>query len=394
MPRFLPCWLPRQASRNWLTFTSCALALGCAVFACSSELEGDDGNEPPPFSGSGAPSSSAPNAVPSSTTPTPSNTVPGQVGANGDQPLPMGSVNNNTNNGNGYGSGSGGSGTGGSAATGAAGGSMVPNDPDPSGSGGTGNVTPPPQPTATQEPTQPTPTQQPTQQPPVQPPPLGGGLFLSDDFEGGMDPAWTVSNNGGGSIVIDTTRGANGSASSLRVTGGGFHIMLQYALPALVRTNNEFYGRVYLRVDSGINGSADSGHFIWLEAGSTTNDQNEMRIGYNINLLQVNHFGGPPGGDQDIRDRNRQIAPGSFHCLQFFMDNNPEQLQVWLDGTETALSTTNFTAQRPGAEGNGTPLNDWIPPLDTFRMGWELNGGGRVIWYDDVALGTQMVPCL
>lgn len=222
---------------------------------------------------------------------------------------------------------------------------------------------------------------------------FGEGLFFADDFEAGIGAAWRNTSNSG-TIVQDTTRGANGTSSSIRVDGnGGFHTMLQFALPDSVRTANQFYGRVHLRVDQ----MPGQGHFVWVEAGSAVgdflqgNDQNEMRIGYNLGLLQVNHYGGPNGGDQDIRDRNRQLTPGVWHCLQFFMNGNPEALQVWLDDEETALSTTNFTAQREGAEGNTTALVDWMPPFDAIRFGWEL--GSSTIWYDEVALGDTLPAC-
>jgi polysaccharide lyase-like protein len=218
---------------------------------------------------------------------------------------------------------------------------------------------------------------------------LGGGVFFADTFESGLNPAWTQSNNGGGSIAIDTSGGANASAASVRIVSGGFHIMLQYALPDAVRTNNSFYGRAFVRVEADPGGN----HIVWIEAGTAMNDSHEMRIGYNLGLLQVNHFGGPNGGDQDIRDRNRQLTPNTWHCVQFFMNGNPEELQVWLDGTETALSTDNFTAQGEGAEGNTTPLNDWMPAFEVVRFGWELNGGGKAISFDNVALGNEFIEC-
>lgn len=58
---------------------------------------------------------------------------------------------------------------------------------------------------------------------------------------------------------------------------------------------------------------------------------------------------------------------------------------------ETALSTTNFTARREGAEGNTTALADWMPPFDAIRFGWEL--GSSTIWYDEVALGDTLPAC-
>ena len=59
-------------------------------------------------------------------------------------------------------------------------------------------------------------------------------------------------------------------------------------------------------------------------------------------------------------------------------------------GEETALSTTNYTAG-PGAQGNGNAVADFIPPLEAFRIGWELQNG--TVWFDDVALANARIGC-
>lgn len=222
-----------------------------------------------------------------------------------------------------------------------------------------------------------------------------GEVFFSDNFENDRSSEWEELINGGGSIVVDSTRGAKGTQGSIKIDGAsGFHTMIQYLLPDVVRANNQFYGRAYLRVDT----EPGTNHYVWIEAGSAVsgssfqgNDINEMRIGYNLGMLQINHYGGPSGGDQDIRDKNVKLQAGRWHCMQFFMNGDPEEIRVWLDNEETALSTTNFTAQREGSEGNTTALTDWMPPFDAIRFGWEL--GGATIWYDEIALGTEMMPC-
>ncbi|MET0413311.1 MAG: hypothetical protein ABW217_18535, partial [Polyangiaceae bacterium] len=175
---------------------------------------------------------------------------------------------------------------------------------------------------------------------------------------------------------------------SVRINGNGvFHTMLQLALPAAVRQTNQFFARAFVRVDQ----TPGNGHFVWIEAGTTANDSHEIRFGSNIGLLQINQFGGPNGGDRDIRDRGRQLVANEWHCIEIFFDGAPETMQVFMDEQETALSTTNFTAQRPNSEGNGTALNDWMPPFDAIRFGWELQG--NTIWYDEIALGSSRIGC-
>lgn len=217
--------------------------------------------------------------------------------------------------------------------------------------------------------------------PPGEPPPAG--FFLVDDFEGGRDPQWTESKNGNGAITLDTTIG-NNSSSSIRIdANNAFHTMLQFALPQAVRDANEVYGRVFLRLAT----NPSPAHYVWLEVGTAVNEGHEMRLGHNVGQLQSNHW---LNGEQDIRDQSRALVANTWYCLEFFMSNNPDELRVWLDGTETALSTTNYVAG-PGAQGNGNAVADFIPPLEAFRIGWELQNG--TIYFDDVALASQQIGC-
>jgi hypothetical protein len=348
--------------------------LALLALACSAPDSGDIDDELPEFSGmsGGAGASSTPNPAGSNGGSGQSNPVPGNEQMPGNLPVGSnggtGSVSpsNGTAGSNPGTAGSGNPGVAGAGGTnGAAGSSMVGTAgngsmPNPGGAGGGGGEDPPEV--------------------------LPGGFYLIDDFEGGRDPQWTESEVGGGAgnFTIDTAIGANGSSSSIRVdSNNAFHTMLQFALPQAVRDTNEVFGRVYLRLAA----TPNAAHFIWVEVGTAQNDQHEMRLGHNVGQLQSNHF---LNGEQDIRDQSRALVANQFYCLEFQMDNNPEQLRVWLDGEETALSTTNYTAG-PGAQGNGNAVADFIPPLEAFRIGWELQNG--TVWFDDVALANARIGC-
>jgi hypothetical protein len=349
--------------------------LALLALACSAPDSGDIDDELPEFSGlpGGAGASSTPNPAGANGGSGPSNSVPGSNEQTpGNLPVASTGGSGSVSPGNGT-AGSSNPGTAGSGnpgvagaggANGAAGSSMVGTAgdgsmPNPGGAGGGGGEDPPEV--------------------------LPGGFYLIDDFEGGRDPQWTESEVGGGAgnFTIDTAV-ANGPGSSIRVdSNNAFHTMLQFALPQAVRDTNEVFGRVFLRLAATPNGA----HFIWVEVGTAQNDQHEMRLGHNVGQLQSNHF---LNGEQDIRDQSRQLVADQWYCLEFQMDNNPEQLRVWLDGEETALSTTNYTAG-PGAQGNGNAVADFIPPLEAFRIGWELQNG--TVWFDDVALANARIGC-
>jgi hypothetical protein len=359
-------------TRGWVRLSAlCAwVALGC-----SAPSESGDGDDVPDDAGplntgtvgsgagSGNVAPASPNPAPA--TPVPANPPPGNSNeVPGNPPIANGGASG-TGNPNLP------SATGGSAMVGAAGNGGTASTPNPpAGTGGASGSGP-----GTPEP------------PPAEPPVvLPGGFFLIDDFEGGRDPAWTESEVGGGAgnFTIDTSLGANGSSSSIRIdSNNAFHTMLQFALPQAVRDANEVFGRVFLRLPA----TPSAAHFIWVEVGNTTNDQHEMRLGHNVGQLQSNHF---LNGEQDIRDQGRQLVANTWYCLEFQMANNPDELRVWLDGTETALSTTNYTAG-PGAQGNTNPVADFIPPLEAFRIGWELQNG--TVFFDDVALANARIGC-
>lgn len=380
-----------------LASAACSAGLVVLALACGVSDSSFDENGVPEYTGALTPPSrgvaGAPGAVGSSgngsnagsPTPSGSNEGPGSL------PVANGTANSGAANGGAANSGAanGGAANGGAAnggaANGAGGSAMVgpasagatSAPADPNGGAGSGNPGTPPVDAV------PPPVQPPPQAPP---PVLPGGFYLIDDFEGGRDPQWTESEVGGGAgtFTIDTAVGANGSRSSVRIdSNNAFHTMLQFALPQAVRDANEVFGRVYLRLAA----APSQGHFIWVEVGSTMNDQHEMRLGHNVGRLQSNHF---LNGEQDIRDQNRQLVANQWYCLEFSMDNNPEQLRVWLDGEETALSTTNYTAGA-GAQGNTNPIADFIPILDAFRIGWELQNG--TVWFDDVALANARIGC-
>jgi hypothetical protein len=348
----------------------------CAWVAlgCSAPSESGDGDEVPDYAGpqnTGTAGSGAGSGNVTPGAPSPGNPAPGAPSA-ANPATGSNEVPGNPPIANGGASGTGNpSGTGGSAMIGVAGNGGTASTPNPpagtGGASGSGPVTPEP--------------------PPAEPPVvLPGGFFLIDDFEGGRDPAWTESEVGGGAgnFTIDTSLGANGSSSSIRIdSNNAFHTMLQFALPQAVRDANEVFGRVFLRLAATPSGA----HFIWVEVGNTTNDQHEMRLGHNVGQLQSNHF---LNGEQDIRDQGRQLVANTWYCLEFQMANNPDELRVWLDGTETALSTTNYTAGA-GAQGNTNAIADFIPPLEAFRIGWELQNG--TVYFDDVALANARIGC-
>jgi hypothetical protein len=218
----------------------------------------------------------------------------------------------------------------------------------------------------------------------------GGGAnnaLFSDGFEGAsIDTAkWTPRLNGQGMLTIDTSQKHSGN-SSLRVQCNNAYstLLAKEGAPIFPAPNNTYFGRVWFYVPAPL----PTDHVIWLESGVVANDQHEVRIGMHLGYGQINLW---QNGEVDIREPTAPMRPDAWICLEFRM--GPDVLEIWMDGTRVdGLSTTNWVAANQ-ANGNQTPRSNWSPMHAAFRLGWELNGNTRQIWYDDVALGHARIGC-
>jgi hypothetical protein len=214
----------------------------------------------------------------------------------------------------------------------------------------------------------------------------GSAPLFTDDFEAAtISTKWTPRINGGGTFTLDTSH-KHGGNQSLHVTpNNGYSTLLAVeGSPVFPAPNNTFFGRVWLLVPT----LPATNHVIWLEAGDVTNDTHEVRIGMNLGYLQTNLYF---NGEVDLRDPAATMTANSWMCIEFQM--GPDQLVVWLNGTQsTAVSTTNWAQIGNGMNGGGAARSGWSPTYAAFRLGWELNAGTD-IWYDDVALGYSRIGC-
>jgi hypothetical protein len=186
-------------------------------------------------------------------------------------------------------------------------------------------------------------------------------------------------------LTIDTSRKHSGN-SSLRVQCNNAYstLLAKEGAPIFPAPNNTYFGRVWFYVPTPL----PTDHVIWLESGVTANDQHEVRIGMHLGYGQINLW---QNGEVDIREPTAPMRPDAWICLEFRM--GPDVLEIWMDGARVdGLSTTNWVAANQ-ANGNQTPRTNWSPTHAAFRLGWELNGNTREIWYDDVALGHARIGC-
>jgi hypothetical protein len=179
------------------------------------------------------------------------------------------------------------------------------------------------------------------------------------------------------------------SSKSLHVNpNNAFHTMAMVkGAPVFPLTGGVLYGRAYVR----ISGAMPSNHTIWIEAGSVMNDVAETRIGANIGAMDINRW----PGDTEQRAPSAKLTAGQWQCLEWMFDQQNSVASVWLDSNEiTDLHVTNWVAPMQQNGNNSTPILNWAPDYEAIRFGWELNGSGGEIWFDDVALGYTRIGCL
>ncbi len=215
----------------------------------------------------------------------------------------------------------------------------------------------------------------------------GTAPIFSDNFEGtALNSKWIPKINGSGTFTLETAQ-KHGGAQALKVsTKNGYSTLLAFEDSSIFPApDNTFYARVWFLVPT-LPGNA---HVIWLEAGDTTNDTHEVRIGMNLGFLQTNLW---LNGEVDLRDPAQPLKANTWQCIEFKMGK--DDLVVWLDDVELpAISTKNWTAYGANNQnGGGTARTNWSPTYKSFRLGWELNAGPE-IWFDDVALSHSRIRC-
>ncbi len=178
-------------------------------------------------------------------------------------------------------------------------------------------------------------------------------------------------------ITLDSTV-RHGGKTSLKVdSNNNFISMLGVATPGPT-----FWGRVYLRSATDI----QSGHNTYVAATDGNGDPNngeQIRIGEHQCQLEVNRRTDDKeklsNGGTYMCSGGTKLLANTWYCLEFFYDGPNSALRVFVDKTEiTSLAVT-----------------DWGPyTYKMFKFGFEkYHGLDKTLWYDDLALGTERIPC-
>jgi len=223
------------------------------------------------------------------------------------------------------------------------------------------------------------------------------GVFLCDDFESSVSGTlpnterWKVDLINSESVLVDSGE-AHSGRNSVKVLGNGYRAFLRpvHGLPTL---DNSLYLRVFVRSSTAMG----SGHSTYVEAGKNAMDEHELRVGYHYKMLEVNLMPGDPeqlssGRDYDDGTPGLQFAPNTWYCLEVHFDGQHSEARVWVNDTEILpLHVTNWN---PNMKDGFRNLTDWAPSYASVGIGYEkYSGDPAILWYDDIALGTQRIGC-
>lgn len=330
-------------SRFVFRFAAPTALLASSLFACGSSTENPLGSGGAPATG-GAPISSG-------------GAASGGAATGGSAPASGGALN------------SGGSSTGGSpSSSGGAGpstgGAEAGGSPSAGGSDGTGGSAP-----------------------------SGGSsnqdLLFFSDFESdavGKIPStgnasWTTTlpttyDTHGGIVEVQSGTGHSGTKFVYVKKSNEGQSFLQLIDPAVFPfSGSKVHVRAFIKVSEW-----PTNHVSWMEVGSTTNEQSEMRFGAHQGVLQVNHY----PGDQD------QIADGvtfnvnEWACIEYSYEPGTKTMMVWLNDEPIPALTVDGSFDRGGAF-------DPAPPIAAIRFGTEI--AATEAYFDDIAVSTAPIGC-
>lgn len=214
-----------------------------------------------------------------------------------------------------------------------------------------------------------------------------GALFSSNfdsDQAGAIEkdgPTWTHlfeewDTAGVASVVGDKSHSAPNSAYVKKGSANQGWLQLKDA-SVFPFSGDKLHVRAYINVPEW-----PSGHTSWMEIGATVNEQNEMRVGSNSSMLEVNHY----PGDEETVAPGITLTPNLWHCLEYAYDKAANNLEVWLDGTK--IEALNVV----GGEFGNAPGSSVAPvPIEAVRFGAEI--AATEAWFDDIVVGTSLIGC-
>jgi hypothetical protein len=206
----------------------------------------------------------------------------------------------------------------------------------------------------------------------------------------GMPPSGYVLESGGGAPgeIVVTDQVAHAGRRSVFVNGNTFSsLFTKKGSPVFPQASNSYYVRFWIRVSD----EFPSGHGAFLEAGpDELKNENEIRVGFHVNQLEVNRMPGDAeqlsnGGDYNSPTTGIHFVKETWHCMEVLFDGGQDELRVWFEGSE--VPELHVTDWKRGDVG-------WSPTYASIRFGYEMYGSPPMqVWFDDIAIGTNRIGC-
>jgi hypothetical protein len=227
---------------------------------------------------------------------------------------------------------------------------------------------------------------------------------------------WAASNPNNGTVAVDTGRaksGKNAVKVSADAVAGYRSVMIslsdQSVLPV---AGNVLYGRMMFYLESAPSGTV---HWTFIDASGPVPGQNYhaiYRYGGQLPITQNGSFAGSqlmanyetpdsyqsppigPGSDCWLHSNQKLVPVGAWSCAEWEFDGPNNTMRFWLNGTE--LTDLAMTGTGQGCVNQPATFPWDAPSFERVDLGWESYqmDGARVIWIDDVALGTQRLGCV
>ena len=225
-------------------------------------------------------------------------------------------------------------------------------------------------------------------------------VLLCDSFEtqpAGSAPdskLWSLKTQSPNDIVrVDDSRAHNGVQSLwVHTQTGSYEIadIVNKSVPAVA--NSVIYGGAYVYMTANL----PSTHISLVTAGSPlpNNNYTWVRYGGQFGILMINYQ--PDTGTESWQHSDTAMPLNQWVCIQFYYNGNTTEARFWLNDVEIPKLYLN---QQSATVAQGAPPGVWsMPDIDTITLGWEhypsdSGTDGMDIWYDDVALDTNFIPC-
>jgi hypothetical protein len=242
--------------------------------------------------------------------------------------------------------------------------------------------------------------------------------LICDDFEayapgGAPGGAWSVSAYKG-SVAVDTGRAFSGKRAvkvSADSADGYRSAMLVLKGSGLPVAGNVVFGRMMFWLESAPEATV---HWTFIDGQGVVPGQNYRSLyryggqhpitenGTFIGSQLMANYDTPdsyqnppkgPGSDCWLHSDKKPVPVGAWTCAEWRFDGPANQMQFWLNGAELTDLAMNGKGQ--GCVNQAASFEWTAPTFEQFDLGWESYqpDGARVIWIDDVALGTERLGC-